>query len=147
MKFDARIDGSAILCSLTPDRDIPNPIFCHSVMAPSVSCDGFERIKSVGGYTELQLPDLTKGQAFEFKVAYENPEFAPANRAWLPLGSYLRSGDTIIDLPVIQPAGVVRGSITYPSGETPDLLICPQPLSFTSSDGSLQVSGIRSNSL
>ena len=146
MKFDARIDGSAILCSLTPDRDIANPIFCYSIMAPSVSCDGFERIKSVGGYTELQLPDLTEGKAFEFKVAYENPEFAPANRAWLPLGSYLRSGDTIINLPVIQPAGVVRGSITYPSGEASDLLICPQPLSFTSSDGSLQVSGIRSNS-
>lgn len=146
MKFDARIDGSAIRCSVTSDRDLTSPVFCYSLMAPSVSKDGFPRLKSVGGYTELQLPALSSGEILEFTVAYENPEFMPANRAWLPLGAFLRDCEGIHPLPLLEPAGVLRGSISYADGVDPTLKVCPQPTSFEPANEVARVSALKADS-
>ncbi|MDG1737739.1 MAG: beta-N-acetylhexosaminidase [Paracoccaceae bacterium] len=146
MQFNARIDGKKIRCTLLSDRNLSNPVFCYSVMAPSVSSDGYIRIKNVGGYSEIQLPEIEAGQEFDFTIIYENPDFAPANRAWLPLGSYLRCDGDIVPLPSVKPAGVQTDAIAYRQGKIPELLICPQPTSFTANGETISVRGIKSNS-
>ena len=145
MKFDARIDGPLIRCTLTSDRDLHGPVFCFSGMAPSISHDGYSRLKSVGGYCEIQLPDIENSQTLEFSIAYENPDFAPANRAWLPLGAYLRCDGDTLTLPQLLPVGVEQGAISYSDGTAPEFLICPQPTSYSASEGLLHISGIRSD--
>lgn len=145
MKFDASIDGNVIQCVLLPDRALKKPILCFSSMAPSVSGDGLHRLKSVGGYTELQLPDLEANKSFGFTIKFENPDFTPANRAWLPLGPYLRCGDEIIKLPSLKPSGVTKGLIAYGQGRMPELLLCPQPTKFSPTKASVKVSGVRSD--
>lgn len=145
MKFDARIDGPLIRCTLTSDRDLHGPVFCFSGMAPSISHDGYSRLKSVGGYCEIQLPDIENSQTLEFSIAYDNPDFAPANRAWLPLGAYLRCDGDTLALPQLLPVGVEQGAISYSDGTAPEFLICPQPTSYSASEGLLHISGIRSD--
>jgi len=145
MQFDARIDGNVIHCCLVPDCALTTPVFCFSAMAPAISGDGYARLKSVGGYTEIQLPSLAADSEFSFSVRFENPDFAPANRAWLPLGPYLRCGDKTYPVPAPDPAGVKQGAITYKEGRTPDLLICPQPTQFTPFEGFVAIEGVRSD--
>ncbi|WP_370227656.1 beta-N-acetylhexosaminidase [Cognatishimia sp.] len=145
MDFDTRIDGRLIRCTLTPSQTIASPVLCFSCMAPMVPEDGFARLRSVGGYTELQLPDLTKGEPLAFAISHENPDFAPSNRAWLPLGSYLRAGKQIIPLTPQHETGVAQDSIDYPDGTPPALLICPQPTDFTPQSGTLKIKGIQTD--
>ncbi len=111
--FTAHIDGATIACTLTPGRAIAAPVLCFSLMAPPAVLSGGTLIRSVGGYGEVQLPDLIAGQTHHLTLAHENPDFRPVNRAWLPLGAYLRSGDTIIPLPS-GPAGVIQTETVRP---------------------------------
>ncbi len=139
MLFTTSIDGPVIRCILTPDRDLNNPVLCYSSMVPSFSKDGFKRLKSLGGYTELQLPNLQANVEFEITLAYENSEFAPFNRAWLPLGAYLRHENTVLELTSTQQTGVLPGAVTFEPGEAPPLLVCPQPASFQAGEGTVKV--------
>lgn len=145
MRFETRIDGSLIQCVLTPDQSLFAPVLCYSCMAPNVSADGFERLCSVGGYSEIQLPDLAADEAFAFSLAYENPDFGAANRAWLPRGAYLRCGSEIIPLPRQEPAGVLPGIIEYGEGVKPPLLVCPQPTSFTGNGQTAKIAAVHTD--
>ena len=140
MKFDARIDGAAIRCTITSDRALTAPVFCFSCMAPMVVIDGGTRVQSLGGYTEIALPDLTPGQPHSLTIAHENPDFAPANRAWLPLGPYLRTAEGPLPLPSL-PVGVQPSGKPW-GGTLPDLRICPQPASAQLAGGTLSCAGV-----
>lgn len=134
MQFESRIDGPRIHCILTPDRDLVAPVLCFSLMVPAVPVSGGTRIAGLGGYTEIQLPDLVAGQGHEIVVAHEDPAFAPANRAWLPLGPYLRTADGPIPLPA-GPAGVMGAA---PLPEPHDgLRLIPAPARWTPAGGTL----------
>lgn len=146
VKFTASLDAAIIRCQITADRALAAPVLCYSCMAPSLSADGLTRLASIGGYTEIQLPDLQLDQPYAFSLMYENPAFLPANRAWLPMGAYLRCGDEVITLPKLRPAGVQRGAMTYGAGTAPSLLLCPQPTSFAPSGGSAPIISVRSRS-
>jgi len=93
MDFSARIDGKTIHCEITADQNLTAPVFCFSGMAPMTATGGGEKVYGLGGYTEVQLPDLRAGAACRFQLALEDPSYRPTNRAWLPLGAYLRAGD------------------------------------------------------
>ena len=54
-------------------------------MAPARVVSGSTVIRSVAGYTEVQLPDIHPGQIAMLILEHANPDFAPVNRAWLPL--------------------------------------------------------------
>lgn len=145
MIFSSRIDGKQMHCELRSDRDLTSPVFCYSCMAPSVSLEGHKRIKSVGGYAELQLPDIRADEPFNFALAYENTDFAPANRAWLPMGVYLRCDKDIISLDNRTKTGVAPSTLNHESGVQPDLLVCPQPKSFSPAGKTVQIDAIRSD--
>ena len=90
IKYQAWCKGTDIICEFTPDRDLENPVFCFSLMAPAAVISGGEQGRRVGGYCEAELPDLAAGQTHRLVVGYANKGYRPVNRAWLPLGPYLR---------------------------------------------------------
>jgi hexosaminidase len=132
MRFTATIDGSEILCHLTSDRALKAPTFCASLLAPARAVSGAVLTRQVAGYFELALPDLAPGAPHAFRIAYEDPGFAPKNRAWLPLGAYLRAGE-VIPLPPL-PAGVLSGP-ARPAPDWPGLRLIPPPQDWQPSPG------------
>ena len=143
MLFQSRIEGRSIECVLTPDRHLKAPVICFSCMAPIISGEGLARIESIGGYTAIQLPDLEGNRGFEFSLMYENPDFAPANRAWLPLGVHIRCDGETISIDTSHTQGVYPGAITYPEGITPELRLCPQPSEFRLTGSTVNVSSLQ----
>lgn len=143
MKFDAVIDGRTIRCTITSDRPLAAPVLCFSCMAPVTALDGGEKTGGLGSYAEVQLPDLEPGVPHAVTLAHENRDFAPTNRAWLPLGPYLRTGDGPIPLPAL-PAGLRPRPFPAP-GTGPDLRLCPQPSAFAPSGACLEVKAVRSD--
>ena len=105
LSFTAEIRGAQIHCTLTSQKNIEHPVFCFSLMAPPDVVSGGTLIHSDGSYGEVQLPDLGAGTTHHFVLRYANPTYEPKNRAWLPLGAYLRCDEEIIELPPL-PAGV-----------------------------------------
>lgn len=91
MKFECTINGAQIDCVLTPDSDILRPVFCTSGLAPMTIVDGGQLLARTGSYIEVQLPDLKNDVPYAFSLGYDG--FTLANRAWLPLGPYLRTVD------------------------------------------------------
>ncbi|MBO6852263.1 MAG: beta-N-acetylhexosaminidase [Marivivens sp.] len=144
MKFEAWIDGTHIRCRIDSDRAVEQPVFCFSCMAPVKVLEGGEMVRSLGGYAEVQLPDLVPGRVAEVTIAHLVDAFAPKNRAWLPLGAYLRAGTEVIDLPRL-PAGVRREGIARPKGTVPALTLCPQPQRFEAAGGEMVLSGVVSD--
>ena len=129
--FEARIDGRNIICRITPAGDAADPVFCFSLMSPPAVVSGGELIRSVGGYGEVRLPDLKAGEVCEFVLAYASPDLSPVNRAWLPLGAYLRIGESIVELPRLQ-AGV-KGRQGKPARPDEGLRLVPPPVSWSPS--------------
>jgi len=140
LQFDARIDGNAIAATITADRDLAAPVWCFSLMAPARVLEGAEWITGLGGYAEVRLPDLKAGRAHRVTIAHANPDFRPVNRAWLPLGGYLRLADGACHpLPAL-PAGIMAA----PMRDAPDwngLPLIPQPTGWEPAEGVLAATG------
>lgn len=92
LQFSAEIVGTDIRCRITSDRNLPAPVFCFSLMVTPTARSGGTLLRVDGSYAEVQLPDLAAGVPHEVVVAYANSNYRPVNRAWLPLGGYLRVG-------------------------------------------------------
>ncbi|MEM8591855.1 MAG: beta-N-acetylhexosaminidase [Pseudomonadota bacterium] len=139
MKFSCRIDGDIIVCTLTPDRSLSHATLCFSGMAPMEPASGATLQYSLGSYTELALPDISEGQAHEIQVRYVGG-YRPANRAWMPLGPYLRVDGQAIPLPPV-PFG--RRPVQYKATEHfHGLPIAPQPTHWRPAEcGSVAVDG------
>ena len=91
----------------------------------------------VAGYTEVALPDLIAGHVDSVALAYRNPDFSPKNRAWLPLGPYLRTKTGPLPLPPGE-AGVRIGKSAFrQAGNFAGLPLIPQPESWTANVESL----------
>ncbi|EAR51361.1 putative glycosyl hydrolase, beta-N-acetylhexosaminidase protein-like [Oceanicola granulosus HTCC2516] len=142
MKFDARIDGRTIAVTLTSDRPLEAPVLCLSLMAPFRAVSGGEDIARCGGYGEIQLPNLSAGKEHVVELEHLS-DFRPANRAWLPLGAYLRTADGPIPLPALA-AG--RTPEVLPPGETPELKIVPPVTVWRPTGGEVSVTGFASAS-
>lgn len=99
LSFSARIDGRQIRCLIGTDRTLSAPVFCFSLMAGPAVVSGGTLARRVAGYAEVVLPDLAAGARHEVVLEYANPDFRPRNRAWLPLGAYLRVGRDCLALP------------------------------------------------
>ena len=95
MQYTCRINDYELHCTITSDRTLLAPVFCFSAMAPITVSVGGNEIYSLGSYCEIELPDLIVGQQHAFTLVYVD-EFKPANRAWMPLGPYLRVSDSFI---------------------------------------------------
>ena len=137
LRFAARLNGAVIDCTITSDVALRAPVLCFSLMAPPRVVSGGEMIRSAAGYGEVQLPDLVAGVPHAVVLGHVNPAFHPANRAWLPLGAYLRLADgTTVALPA-GPAGVPDAA---PPVAPPfdGLRLIPQPSRWVPAPGVLQ---------
>ncbi|NHB78032.1 beta-N-acetylhexosaminidase [Rhodobacter sp. M37P] len=136
MTFRARIDGRQIHCAIGADRPLAAPVFCFSLMAAPKVVSGGALIRRVAGYAEVSLPDLLPGQLHEVVLEYANPDYAPRNRAWLPLGAYLRVGRDCLPLPPGAELGVRPGEAPAAPPLAPDRLpLVPQPTDWAPSGG------------
>ena len=92
-RFSASIAGRHVRCRIGADRALRAPVFCFSLMAPARVVSGGRLLRAEGGYAEVALPDIAAGGAHELTLAYAERGMRPVNRAWLPLGAYLRLAD------------------------------------------------------
>jgi hexosaminidase len=135
LTFDSRILGRQIHCEIGSDIAISAPILCFSLMAAAKVVSGGTLIKSVAGYSEIQLSDITPGQSVAVILEHANPDFGPVNRAWLPLGPYLRHAGGTTPLPPL-PSGV---ALTADQLFAPfdGLRLVPQPTNWQPKPGHL----------
>jgi len=98
MEYTCTLDGEDLHCVITADRPLKAPMFCFSGMAPMTATAGGQRISGMGSFTEVALPDLAAGEPHTVTLRYSHG-YKPANRAWMPLGPYLRTADELIALP------------------------------------------------
>jgi hexosaminidase len=126
LSLTARIEGREIHCEIGSDIAVRAATFCFSLMAAARVVSGGILTKSVAGYTEVALPDIAAGIPAKLILTHADPHFSPRNRAWLPLGPYLRVNGQTLPLPDL-PAGV-RG-VAQPAAAVPDatLRLIPQP--------------------
>ncbi|MGJ8583571.1 MAG: beta-N-acetylhexosaminidase [Marinosulfonomonas sp.] len=141
MKFDCTNDGQMMHCLITADRDMAEPVFCCSGMVPMKVVKGGTRIGELGSFTEVQLPDLVEGEPYELTLAYT--ERTPANRAWLPLGPYLRTAEGSVALPPVRSGCDPQPLRSVPAFE--GLQLVPQPTGWTPNGGSVQIAGFASD--
>ncbi len=138
MKYNCRIVGAEMICTLTSDRDLVAPVFCCAAMAPLAVSAGGVLKTGIGGYSEITLPDLRAGQRHELRLHYADG-YQPANRAWMPMGPYLETAEGIITLPPT-PTGrhVPPAAAPEPFDGLP---ILPQPTKWEPSKGHLATNG------
>ncbi len=103
MDYTCHIDADLLICTLTPDRTLTGAVLCFSGMAPLAPVDGGTLQYALGSYTEIALPDVPANRPHVVRFRYTGG-YTPTNRAWMPLGPYLRHQGDIIPLPPA-PAG------------------------------------------
>jgi hexosaminidase len=141
--FSARIDGRQILCEITTDVAIAAPVFCFSLMAAPAVVSGGKLVRRVAGYGEVALPDLAVGAVHRLVLEHANPEYRPRNRAWLPLGAYLRVGRDSLALPPGNLLGLREG-VERPAPPLPAdrLPLVPQPAGWEPSAGTVEFAAL-----
>lgn len=143
LTFDARIDGPLIRAEIGTDTALTAAVWCFSLMAPGAVVSGGTLTRAVAGYCEVTLPDLAPGRPHRVVLGHANPGYRPANRAWLPLGGYLRLADgTCHPLPAL-PGGVLPAP-ERPAPAWPGLRLIPQPSSWTPVPGTLPAPAFQS---
>ena len=139
LSFDAILKDGNIRCTLISAQKLVDPVFCFSLMAPGSVITGGRVIRRVGGFHEVQLPPLAAGQTHVIDLTYDDPNISVKNRAWLPLGSYLRVGDTCHSLPGLELG--VRIGPEQPSEAYDGLPLVPAPTKWSPVLGTVQADG------
>lgn len=140
MKYACRIQDDLLVCTLKPDRPLSDAVFCFSGLAPLVPVNGGALIKSLGSYTEIALPEISAQETHEVSIKYAQGH-RPANRAWMPLGPYLRIGDEIIELPPT-PAGRRVENVKSPQAHSLIPLV-PQPEIWKPAGDTIEIDGVQ----
>ncbi len=140
LTFATRIEGRQIRCHVGSDRALAAPTLCFSLMAAPKVISGGTIVRRVAGYAEVALPDLVPGKPHEVVLEHVVKEFGPRNRAWLPLGAYLRVGRECLPLPPGNDLGLreVDGP-PAPALAAGTLPLVPQPAEWRPSGGTLEV--------
>jgi hexosaminidase len=138
LTFEAHIDGRQIRCVIGTDQPQAAPVFCFSLMAAPAVVSGGTLVRRVAGYAEVALPDLVAGARHEVVLEHANPDYRPRNRAWLPLGAYLRVGKDCLPLPPGGDLGLRDGDAPpVPALEADRLPLVPQPQHWRPAGGTL----------
>jgi hexosaminidase len=143
LTFRTWIDGNQIRCLVGSDRPLHTPVLCFSVMAASKVIAGGTMVRRVAGYAEVALPDLGPGVEHEVVLEHAHKEFGPRNRAWLPLGAYLRVGKDCLPLPPGNDLGLREAEGPPAPALPPDRLpLVPQPTEWRPSGGTLDFTAL-----
>ncbi|MBI1416573.1 MAG: family 20 glycosylhydrolase [Limimaricola sp.] len=140
MTFSARIDGDLIICEIGSDTPLASPVFCASLMAAGEVVEGGWLIHRLAGYLEVRLPALEPGRPHRLVLRHLDRSYRPVNRAWLPLGAYLRHDGGCDALPPL-PAGVAPAEWSAPPGPE-GLRLVPPPTDWQPAGGTVAPSGI-----
>ncbi|MEO8240703.1 MAG: beta-N-acetylhexosaminidase [bacterium] len=140
LSFAARIVGLEIHCEIGSDTALAAPVFCSSLFVPIRVVAGGTLVKSVGGYAEVALPDIAAGGRVTVILTHVEA-FVPQNRAWLPLGAYLRTRGGTVALPVLEAGVRFLGSPPMTAPDFGGLKIVPQPTDWLPSGGVLKAAG------
>lgn len=145
LTFEARIADGQIACAIGSDTALSAPVFCFSLMAAPRVVSGGTLLHRFAGFAEVRLPDIPAGGRHDLVLAYDNPAYAPKNRAWLPLGPYLRLGKDCHPLPPGSPLGVLPGP-ARPAPPLPagSLTLVPAPQSWQPGEGTLPLTAVAS---
>ncbi len=145
LTFATKIEGRQIHCEIGSDIALSAPILCFSLMSSVRVVSGGTLIWGQAGFAEVALPDVRAGIVHKVVVAYENPSFYPRNRAWLPLGAYIKLGKDCHALPPGTKLGVLSGArpicAPLPAGSLP---LVPAPMDWTPTGGFVDFSGTAS---
>lgn len=143
LHFSARIAGEEIHCQIVSDTAISAPVLCFSLMSAPRVVSGGTMLRQLAGYGEVALPDLQAGRPHHLVIAHRDPSHKLANRAFLPLGAYLRTAQGCLPLPPL-PAGVDL-SVLPPRQAAPfdGLPLVPQPTLWEPAGGVLQARRFR----
>ncbi|PSL19775.1 beta-N-acetylhexosaminidase [Shimia abyssi] len=139
MQYSCHISGDTLVCLIQTRRALSAPVFCFSGIAPYDVISGGTLLTSVGGYTEIALPDLHPDTPHTVTLCFEGG-FTPANRAWMPLGPRLKTDGETLFLPAT-PVG--RSAPPQPDPRPVNgLPILPQPCGWTPANGHLSIDGL-----
>lgn len=141
LSFSARIEGREIHCEIGTDIAISGAVFCCSLFTPSLVVSGGTLVRQVAGYTEVALPVIPAGGSVVFVVTPVREDFVPKNRAWLPLGAYLRLKTGVVSLPELEKGVRLDAPPPCVVPEFAGLRLVPQPTEWAPSGGALAVSG------
>jgi len=152
VKLLTTVDSAGILhCQLNSSLPcaIERPVICFSLLSPAEAIVGCTLLESVGGYTAVQLKSaLPAGGEVNFSVAYRG-SFFPNNRAWLPLGAYIRSEelDSKNHVPIeCDTAGVIEldhKKHAFQSPASPMINLVPMPTRWQAQAGNVAVNELR----
>lgn len=143
-RLDASIaDGGEIECRLDVSAaGADGAVLCLSMIAPVAKARSAEIVSATGPYLEIRpsVP-LEAGSAARFALAYP-PGFRAANRAWLPIGAYLRHPDGRAEAVELSwPLGVLPAAES--SGPPPEGLgLTPPPKMWTPTGGVADLSAV-----
>ena len=136
-RFDVRVEAREIHCTITVEQALVAPVFCFSLMLPAEVISGGKPVAALGGHLQVALPDLFPGRPHHVVVAYRRKRYVPVNRAWLPLGPYLRHKGGILPLPPAE-TGVRTGEAPAPRAAGPgELRLCPPPTAHALTGGAV----------
>lgn len=140
LTFSARIEGALIICEIGSDTAMASPVFCASLMAPGEVVKGGWLLHRVAGYLEVRLPALAPATPHRLVLRYQDQAFGPVNRAWLPLGAYLRHDGACLPLPPL-PAGVAPAQGSAPPAPK-GLRLIPPPTDWRPAGGTVALTGV-----
>ncbi len=142
LTFSVRIDGAEIHCEIGSDIAIPAPVFCCSLMAVSKVVRGGTLVRRVAGYLEVALPNIPAQGCVTFVLAHEETNYMPRNRAWLPLGAYLRTKTGPVALPFLENGVRVDSAPPKVVPQFAGLKLIPQPTKWQPAAGRVEVGGL-----
>lgn len=142
LTFSARIEGPHIICEIGSDEALIAPVFCFSLLAAPRVVAGGTLLRRLASFAEVALPDIPALGRQRVVLAYQNADFLPRNRAWLPLGAYLRVGRQCLPLPASVPLGVQGEAPPRPAPALApvSLPIVPPPQGWRPAGGEVAVS-------
>lgn len=139
-RMSCRIDGAVIWAQIVVDTALAAPTLCFSLMAPARVVSGGRLARSLGGYGEVALPDLAPGAPHDLVIGYANADYRPVNRAWLPLGAYLRHAGGVTPLPP-SPAGAAPWVFDGEDVESA-LRLVPPPSEWVPAGGTVKIAAL-----
>lgn len=140
MKFTCKVEDGAMRCTIIADRELKAPVLSCSGMQPLTCLSGGTVVMTLGSTIEVALPDLAPGVPQDVVLRYDDDRHHPVNRAWLPLGPYLRHAGGSIALPPL-PSGV--DPVTWPApGPVEGLRLIPAPSRWAPAGGLRHISSI-----
>lgn len=143
-RLDASIaESGEIECRLAVTGEgAAGAILCLSMIAPVAKARGAEILAATGPYLEIRPADpLEAGTAARFALAYPSG-FRAANRAWLPIGAYLRHPDGRAEAVELSwPQGILPAA-EFPDAAPAGLGLTPPPTKWSPAGGVSDMSAV-----